>query len=87
MYMAKEIGKVVHYYGKAGAAVIKLTAPLKTGDTITFQRGDEQFVQPVVSIQSEHESVEQAKKGAAIGLKVDQKVRPGTVVLQGDASA
>lgn len=82
--MAKEIGKVSHYYDKAGVAVIDLKAPLTVGETVTFQRGDSQYSQAVESIQVEHEQVEKAKAGTSVGVKVSEKTRPGTVVLQGE---
>lgn len=84
--MAKEIGKVSHYYDKAGVAVVDLTAPLAVGETVTFQRGENQFSQTVESIQVEHDQVDKAKAGTSVGVKVDEKVRPGTVVLQGEVS-
>lgn len=80
--MAKEIGKVTHYYDKAGVAVVELASPLKVGDTLTFKRGGESFSQAAGSIQIEHENVEGATAGASVGLKVDQKVKPGTKVLR-----
>lgn len=83
--MAKEIGKVSHYYDKAGVAVVDLTAPLSVGETITIQRGEETFTQAASSIQIDHEQVEKADAGNSIGLKVDQKVKPGAVVLRGEA--
>ncbi|MFH1353662.1 MAG: hypothetical protein ABIH36_00015 [bacterium] len=81
--MAKEIGRVSHYYDKAGVAVVDLKAPLKVGETVTFQRGGNQFSQTVDSIQIEHDQVEKARTGTSVGVKVDEKVRPGTVVLRG----
>lgn len=84
--MAKEIGKVSHYYDKAGVAVVDLTAPLAVGETVTFQRGDTKFSQTVDSIQVDHEQVDKAKAGTSVGMKVDQKTRLGTVVTRGEVS-
>lgn len=80
--MAKKIGTVTHYYDKAGVAVVKLAAPLAVGDTITFQRGDTLFSQEVQSIQIEHENINKAKAKTSVGIKVDQQVKPGTVVTR-----
>jgi len=78
----KPVGQVTHYYDKIGVAVVDLTAPLSVGDKLKFVRGDEEeFNQEVDSIQVEHQPVEQAKKGDSIGLKVDQKVKPGAKVF------
>jgi len=79
---AKPIGKVVHYYDKIGVAIIELKSPLKKGVTVKFQKGDKtDFEQAIDSMQVNHEVVEAAKKGDQIGVKVDQKVPEGTMVL------
>ena len=84
MVKEKEIGVVTHYYDKAGVAVIELVGALKAGEMITMRRGDTQFSQEVSSMQIEHKQVDTAKRGTAIGLKVDQEVRPGTKVYRGE---
>jgi peptide subunit release factor RF-3 len=85
--MTEEIGKVTHYYDKVGVAVVELSAPLTSGETITLTRGDTHFSQQASSMQIDHENVEQAKAGTVIGLKSEQRVRPGTVVLRGEVPA
>lgn len=82
--MVEEIGRVSHYYNKAGVAVVDLDTPLNRGETVTFQRGGVQFSQAVASMQIDHENVEQADAGSSIGLKVDQPVKPGAVVWRGE---
>jgi translation elongation factor EF-1alpha len=72
------IGKVTHYFGKIGVAVIELTNTLKQGDTIRIVGGEMvDFTQAVESIEIEHQKVPKAKAGDSIGLKVSQKVREG----------
>ena len=79
----KLIGKIVHYFGNIKVAVIKLTAPLKAGETIRIAGGETtDFEQKVKSMQVEHEEIEKAKKGDEVGLKVDEKVREGYKVYQ-----
>lgn len=78
--MGKKIGKVTHYYDKAGVAIIELSAPVAVGDTLKFKRGEEEFEQAVSSMQIDHEAVEKAGKGDVVGLKVDQEIKEGTVV-------
>ncbi len=77
----KPIGKVVHYYDKIGVAIVELTKTIKVGDSVKFHRGDSEFTQQVSSMQVEHENVEKAKKGDAIGIKVDQPVKEGAEVF------
>lgn len=71
------IGKVSHYYDKIGVAVVKLSAPLKQGDSITIEGGDRSFSQTVDSMESDHQKITVAKKGSEIGIKVNKKAREG----------
>jgi putative protease len=71
----KLIGKITHYFGNIGVAVIKLSDKLKVGDTIRIVGGETDFTQNVDSMEMEHQKIEEAKKGESVGLKVDQKVR------------
>ncbi|MFH0937490.1 MAG: EF-Tu/IF-2/RF-3 family GTPase [Candidatus Daviesbacteria bacterium] len=81
--MDKPIGKVTHYYDKIGVAVVDLiSGSLKVGDQIKFKKGDEEFAQPVTSLQVEHKAVEEVKAGDAFGLKVDQLVEEGAEVFK-----
>ncbi|MFH0942991.1 MAG: hypothetical protein V1810_02335 [Candidatus Beckwithbacteria bacterium] len=77
----KKIGEVIHFYDKILVAIIKLTAPLKTGDSIKFKHGEAEFTQTVDSMELEHKKITSAKKGAAIGLKVNQPVKEKTEVF------
>ncbi len=76
------VGKVTHFYGKISVAVIELSADLKIGDKIKFKRGEEEFEQTVDSMQIEHEAVQEAKKGQAIGMKTVQPVHEGAEVFK-----
>ena len=79
----KLIGKVTHYFGKIGVAVIELSDSLKVGDKIRIVGGvDTDFTQTVESMEVEHRKVNEAKAGDSIGLKVEQKVREGYKVYK-----
>lgn len=78
----KEIGKVIHYFDRAGVAVIRLSGALKTGDTITFKHGDEEFTETVSSMQVDHKPVSSGKSGDEIAVKVSQKTKEGFVVYK-----
>lgn len=80
--MEKEIGKVTHYFNKISVAVVSLNDDLQVGDTIHIVGHSTDLTQQVKSIQIEHESVQKAKKGEAIGLKVEGRVREGDVVYK-----
>ncbi len=69
------VGAVSHYFGRLGVAVIELSAELKIGDTIRILGRTSDFTQTVDSIQIEHETVETAKAGDPIGVKVKERAR------------
>ncbi|MFH1462707.1 MAG: EF-Tu/IF-2/RF-3 family GTPase [bacterium] len=71
----KLIGKITHYFGNIGVAVIELSGKLKIGETIRIVGGETDFSQAVDSMEADHKKVKEAKKGDSVGLKVDQKVR------------
>ena len=82
MEEGKLIGKVTHYFGKIGVAVIKLEDSLKVGDTIRIVGGQTDFTQTVESMEIEHKKVKEAKAGDSVGVKVAQKVREGYKVYK-----
>ena len=78
----KILGRVVHYYDKLGVAIVELAAPMKVGDTVKMKRGEAELVQTVHSMQIDHAAVTSAKKKAVVGMKVDQYVAEGTLVMK-----
>ncbi|OGZ96522.1 MAG: hypothetical protein A2847_02550 [Candidatus Sungbacteria bacterium RIFCSPHIGHO2_01_FULL_50_25] len=78
----KEIGKVIHYFDKAGVAVVRLSGALKTGDTIKFKRTDDEFTQTVSSMQVDHVAVASGKSGDEVAIKVSQKTKEGVHVYK-----
>lgn len=78
----KFIGKITHYYGKIGVAVVELEDELNIGDEISIEGKLTNFRQRVESMQIEHENIEKAKPGDSIGLKVAEKVREGDKVYK-----
>lgn len=79
------IGKITHYFDKIGVAVLSLTdGSVKIGDTIQVGEPDSGFTQTIDSMQVDHLSVSQAKKGDEVGLKVTQAVKPNTPVSKID---
>lgn len=78
----KEIGKITHYFSKIGVAVVELSDSISVGDTILIKGAHTEFEQDVASMQIEHESIQTAKKGQSIGLKVKQKVHENDRVFK-----
>jgi len=70
-----EIGEVMTYYANIGVAAIELTGSVKVGDTIIFRGMTTDLEHKIDSMQIEHDSVQEAKTGDQIGVKVPSKVR------------
>jgi len=77
----KEVGKITHYFDKIGVAVVEMSGKLKVGDRIRIKGNVTDFEQNVDSMQIEHQQIQEAKKGQAIGLKVADKVRENDKVF------
>ncbi len=77
----KIVGKIIHFYPKISVAVIELEDTLKVGDKISVEKGETTFEQVVDSMQIEHKSIEEAKKGESIGLKLKEQTKEGARVF------
>ncbi len=78
----KQVGRVTHYFNKIGVAIIELEDELKVGDTVRVKGSTTDFQQEVESMQIEHEQVQSADPGQAIGLKVTEHVREHDMVYK-----
>lgn len=76
------IGVITHYFPQVRAAVIKLKAPLVTGDVVRIKGHTTDFKQAVTSMQIDRVPLNQAKKGQEIGLLVDSRVRQHDLVYK-----
>lgn len=71
-----EIGKVAHFFGRPMVAAVEITSgTLKKGETIRILGHTTDFTQAVESMQIEHESVEEAKAGDSVGIRVKEHAR------------
>jgi putative protease len=78
----ERVGVVRDYFAKINVAGIDLEGTLRVGDTIHIKGHTTDLEQLVESLQIEHESVEEAKAGDAIGIKVQDRCRDGDVVYK-----
>jgi translation initiation factor IF-2 len=78
-----EIGKVVHYFSKAGVAAIQVTQDvLRVGDTIHVKGHTSDFTQKIDSMQVDNQSVSEAAAGQSIGLRVKDHAREHDAVYR-----
>lgn len=77
-----KIGKVSTYFAHPEAAAIELEGGVKVGDTIHIKGHTTDFEQKIESMEIENESIEEAKPGDSIGIKVKERVRPNDLVYK-----
>lgn len=80
--MEKQVGRVTHYFGKAGVAAIELEDTLVAGDRIRVKGHTSDWTQVVESMQIEGAGVERAERGQVIGIKVPEHAREHDVVYK-----
>jgi putative protease len=72
---AAGIGHVTHYYRERHVAALALTETLRVGDWLHVVGHTTDFVQPVESLQINHQAVTQAGPGDAVAVAVNDRVR------------
>ena len=78
-----QIGVVVNFYAKLGVAAIDVVrGAIKNGDLLKYKGYTTDFTEEVTSIEIENQSVEEAKAGDMIGVKVSEKVRQNDKVYK-----
>jgi len=79
----EKIGFVSNYFSKISVATVEITdGTVSVGDTLHFLGHTTDFESRVDSMQIEHKSVTEAKKGDSVGVKVFEKVRRGDKVYK-----
>jgi translation elongation factor EF-1alpha len=76
------IGTVSDFFAHPVVAAIELTASLKLGDKIRIKGHTTDLELTVDSMQIENQSVQEAKAGDSIGVKVSDRVRDGDIVYK-----
>lgn len=72
----KEIGYVSNYYSRISVAAVEVTAgTVSVNETLHIKGHTTDLEIKVDSMQIENESVNEAKQGDSIGLKVPERVR------------
>jgi len=79
--LEKEVGKVIHVYDKISVGVVALKGKIKVGDQIHVKGNSTDFNQTISSMQIEHQNIQEAKKGAEIGMKFDNPVKKHDTVF------
>lgn len=79
----QEIGLITHYFGHISVAAVQITdGELRVGDTVHIKGHTTDFTQPVESLEIEHESVEVARPGDDVAMKVKEHAREHDIVYK-----
>ena len=79
----EKIGIVEHFFTKISVAAIKITdGQLKKGDTIHIVGATTDLTQTIDRMEIDRNPIEVAKKGDAIGIKVQDRVREHDTVYK-----
>ncbi len=76
------VGKVSHYFSHLHVAAVELTGTLAVGDVVHIHGHTTDFVQPVHSLQVEHQAVQVAGPGQSVGMEVRDHAREHDIVFK-----
>ncbi|MBI3333269.1 MAG: hypothetical protein HYZ93_04185 [Candidatus Omnitrophica bacterium] len=79
----EEIGQVISFFAVPSAAIVEVKrGTLKVGDTIWIRGHTTDLKQTIDSMQIEHQSLQEAKVGQQVGIKVASRVRRHDLVYK-----
>jgi len=78
----EKVGRITHFFPKAGVAVVELSATVNNGDKIVIRGSTTNVEQTIESMEIEHEQITTAAAGKSIGLKVSGRVRENDIVYR-----
>lgn len=79
----EQVGIVVKFFAKPSVAAIEVTSgSIKKGDLLSYKGHTTDFSEEVTSIQIDNNSVEEAKVGDMVGIKVKERVRENDTVYK-----
>ena len=77
-----EVGTIKHFFPKISVAVVELTASLSVGDRIMVKGPSTDFEMTVDSMQVEHQNIQKAEAGQAIGLRLTGQARERDIIYR-----
>ena len=81
--MEVEVGKITHFFSHLNVGIIEVThGDLKIGDKIHLKGHTTDFFEDIESMQKEHASVDSARGGESVGIKVKSPVREHDLVFK-----
>jgi putative protease len=79
----EQVGVVVKFFAKPSVAAIEVTAgSIERGDTLRYKGHTTDFTEKVGSMELDNQSIEEAKVGDLIGVKVKERVRENDLIYK-----
>ena len=78
----QQVGIINEFFARINVAGVELSDTMRVGDTIHIKGHTTDLEQTVDSMQIEHDTVEEATAGQAVGIKVKDRVRQGDQVFK-----
>ena len=78
----QQVGIINEFFARINVAGVELSDTMRVGDTIHIKGHTTDLEQTVDSMQIEHDKVEEATAGQAVGIKVRDRVRQGDQVFK-----
>jgi putative protease len=79
----EEIGTIVKFFAKPSVAALEVTkGTIQIGDTLRYKGHTTDFTETVTSMEVDNQSVEEAKAGDMVGIKVKDRVRENDKVYK-----
>ena len=79
----EKVGKVEKFFAKPSVAAVEVTGGLvRIGDRLHFKGHTTDFEETIASMQVDRDSIDEAKIGDLIGIKVKERVRENDIVYK-----
>ncbi len=79
----EEVGVIIKFFAKPGVAAIKVTkGTIKRGDILKYKGHTTDFTEEVRSMEIDNQSVDEAKVGDTIGVKIEERVREKDIIYK-----
>jgi hypothetical protein len=76
------LGRVEDYFAHVGVMALQLLAPVAVGDVVRVKGHTTDITQKVESMQIEHQPVQAASAGDAVGIKIAERARKTDLVYK-----
>jgi putative protease len=79
----EQVAVIVKFFAKPSVAALEVTSgTIKTGDLLRYKGHTTDFTEEVTSMEIDNQSIEEAKVGDIIGVKVKERVRENDKVYK-----